>query len=706
MVNSSLATTLYVNPVTGNDGNAGSRLSPLKSLTRALKISTKSTIIQLSFGTYHVPTGEVFPLVIPTGVIVVGNEPSKGAGIVILGSGTYQSPSFGGQNITILLLGDASLRGVTVTNTTEKGTGVWIESTAPTLSNNTFINCAREGVFATGTAKPAIQDNVFVQNAASALVMARNSKGEVLRNTFQKNALGIAISDAAAPLVANNIITENKTAIALSRDARPVLRQNLIAKNSQGGLLVNGNAIPDLGSIQDPADNIFRENKEFDLQNITPQQLISIGNQLNPTLVKGAVDFLAATADSPGAIAVSTSFPDLGGHWAVVFVEALVSKGLISGFPDGKFGPESPITRAQYAAIIAKTFQLPAANKNSNFTDVKPDFWAKAAIISAANMGFISGFPDGTFRPNQNLTKIQAIVSIVNGLKFSGGNPNVLTTYRDRAQIPSYATNALAIATQKLLVVNYPEAEQLEPMREITRAEVAALIYQALIAIGKEKAIASPYIVNPGIDLPSFSDLQGHWAEMFIRALVSMDLTSGFADGSYQPNQLMTRAQYAALIAVALNPVAKRPAPEFTDVAENFWATKAIQIAASGGFVSGFSDNTFRPNQNVQRLQVIVSLVNGLALAPASSDLLLAYSDADAIPDYAKKAIATATKQQIVVNYPQPQQLLPAREATRAEVAAMVYQALVAINRAPIINSPYIVLPAISWPSKIKSTAF
>jgi hypothetical protein len=666
-------------------------LSPFKSLTRALKTSTKSTIIQLGAGTYNAATGEVFPLIIPAGVIVVGSEANKGAGIVISGSGTYQSPSFGVQNITLLLLGDASLRGVTVTNATAKGTGVWIESTAPTVTNNTFINCAREGIFTTGAAKPAILDNVFLQNAASGLTMARYSKGEVLRNVFQKNALGIAISDFAAPLVANNKLLENQTAIALSRDARPVLRQNQITKNTQGGLLVNGNAVPDLGNTQDPAGNIFRENKEFDLQNVTPQQLLSVGNQLNPIQVIGPVEFLTATTDTPNKVSIGTSFYDLGGHWAVAFVEALVNEGAISGFPDGTFKPEAPITRAQYAAIIAKTFSLPTGNKNSKFADIKPDFWAASAILSAANMGFVSGFPDGTFRPGQNLTKIQAIVSIVNGLKFSGGNPNVLTVYRDRAQIPSYATNAVAVATQKLLVVNYPQPEQLEPLREITRAEVAAIIYQGLVASGKQKAIASPYIVNPDVDIPSFTDLKGHWAEAFIRALVSLDLTRGFADGSYKPDKPMTRAQYAALVAVAFNPTAKRPAIEFTDVAKDFWAYQAIQTAASGGFVSGFSDRTFRPDQNVQRLQVIVSLVNGLALPPADINALLAYSDRQVIPEYARNAVATATQQQIVVNYPDPKQLVPVREATRAEVAAMVYQALVAIKRTPAINSPYIV---------------
>lgn len=690
MVNSTLVTTLYVNPVTGNDANDGSRLSPFKSLTRALKANKTPAIIQLASGIYSKASGEVFPLVIPAGVTVMGNEATKGAGISISGSGEYSSPSFGVQNMTLLLLGDASLVGVTVTNPIAKGTGVWIESAAPNVANNTFSNCGREGIFTTGTAKPAILDNLFVQNAASGLMMARNSKGEVLRNVFQKNPLGIAISDFAAPLIANNKLSDNRSAIALSRDARPVLRNNLIANNTQGGLLVNGNAVPDLGSNQDAAGNIFQGNGEFDLQNATSVQLVSAGNQLNPTQVKGQVEFIAAIEDNLQQISIGTSFADLIGHWAAAFVEALVSRGAISGFPDGTFRPDAPINRAQYAAIIAKTFQLPPSNKNK-FPDVKSDFWAAAAIASAAESGFISGFPDGTFRPGQNLTKVQAIVSIVNGLKLSGGNPNLLTVYRDRAQIPSYATNAVAVATQKLLIVNYPQSDLLEPLRDITRAEVAVLIYQALVASSKEKAIASAFLVSPDVDVPSFSDLTGHWAEPFIRGLASMNLTHGFADGKYQPDKPMTRAQYAALIAVAFNPTPKRLAPDFTDVPKNFWAYEAIQIAASGGFVSGFSDRTFRPDRNVQRLQAIVSLVNGLALPAANGNTSLPYSDSNAIPDSAQKAVMTATQQKIVVNYPDPQQLAPTREATRAEVAAMVYQALVAIERLPNINSRYIV---------------
>ncbi|MDB9318191.1 S-layer homology domain-containing protein [Nodularia spumigena] len=692
MVNSTLFATIYVNPVQGNDTNIGSRSSPFKSLTRALKATKTAVIIQLTSGTYSVANGEVFPIVISGGVTVIGNEANKGAGIVISGSGEYETPSFGRQSMTLLLQGNASLLGVTVTNPVPKGTGIWIESAATNVANNTFVNCGREGIFVTGNAKPAIVDNVFRQNSASGLMMARHSKGEVLRNVFQKNSLGIAISDYAAPLIANNTISDNRSAIALSRNARPVLRHNRITKNTQGGMLVNGDAIPDLGNNQDAAGNIFLNNNLYDLHNNTPQPLVSAGNQLNPTQVKGRVDFIAVLEDHPRSISGSSSiFSDLAGHWTADFVEALVQRGAISGFPDGTFAPDSPINRAQYAAIIAKIFKLQIRNAGSKFTDVNSSFWAASAISQTAEMGFISGFPDRTFRPGQNLTKVQAIVSIVNGLKLTGGNPQVLNVYRDRTQIPSYATNAVAIATQSLLVVNYPQTEQLEPLRDITRGEVATLIYQALVAKGEEKAIASPYIVSPDVNIPGFTDISGHWAEPFIRGLASMNLTHGFADGSYQPDKPMTRAEYAALVAVAFNPAPKRPPFDFTDISPDFWADEALQIASRGGFISGFNDRTFRPAENVQRIQVILSLVNGLTLPTADNNALLTYTDSQTIPNYARQAVVTATQQRIVVNYPNPKQLVPTREATRAEVAAMVYQALVAIQRASRINSTYIV---------------
>jgi Zn-dependent M28 family amino/carboxypeptidase len=153
----------------------------------------------------------------------------------------------------------------------------------------------------------------------------------------------------------------------------------------------------------------------------------------------------------------------------------------------------------------------------------------------------------------------------------------------------------------------------------------------------------------------------------------------------------MTRAQFAALIVKAFNPPTKRNSIKFKDIPDNFWAFKAIQQAYQGQFLSGFPDGNFRPNQNIQRVQIIVSLVNGLELSANTTKAVKAYDDQAKIPEYGKDEVITATQKQIIVNYPKLNLLNPITDATRAEVAVMVYQALVNAGRVAAINSPYIV---------------
>ena len=683
--------TLYVNPLTGKDTGAGNSKSPFKTLTKALTAASSETTIQLSPGTYNTSGGEVFPLVVPAGVTVLGHEPSKGKGILIVGSGKYTSPTFNQQNITLRLESIAQLRGVTLTNPVEKGTAVWVESTAPTIANNTFTGSGREGVFVTGTGKPLILDNIFMQNAASGIFLVRNAKGEVRRNLCQKTGHGIAMSDSAAPLVTDNNLVGNHSGIFLSRTAKPVLRRNLIEKNTNGGLVITGDARPDLGSSQDPAGNILRDNGQADLQNSTSFTLVSVGNQLNPARVSGPVTLRSSQV--PAAMTGPTQFSDLSNHWATGFIQGLVTRGLILGFPDGTFKPEASITRAEYAAIIAKTFDLPRQRGTSMgvFADVPADFWANSAIRVAAGMGFISGFPDGTFRPQQNLTRVQALVSLSSGLGLSGGNSNLLLFYGDRAQIPSYATVAIATATQRRLVVNYPKANQLEPMRNITRAEITALIYQALVATGRAETLASPYIVSPDLSLPSFSDIKQHWAAEFVRRLANLNLVTGFADGTFKPDEPLSRSQYAALVVKVFNPNPIRPDSKFNDIPADFWALPVISQVYRGGFLSGYPDQTFHPQQSLRKIELISSLVHGLSLPSADVKVLEIYEDRDSIPAYAKPAVAAATQAGIVVNYPNPNLLQPKQETTRADAIAFMYQALARTGRVSAINSPYIV---------------
>lgn len=211
----------------------------------------------------------------------------------------------------------------------------------------------------------------------------------------------------------------------------------------------------------------------------------------------GAVAPLVAPAPS---FAQNTTFSDVSSsYWASNFISELARRDIIAGFPDGTFKPDSPVTRAQFAAMLRKANQ--EFNKGSqrsaiNFRDVSSRYWAYSAIREAYTTGFMAGYPGNVFRPEQNIPREQVLVSLANGLEYSASSTTVLNYYNDAASVSSWARSPIAAATEKRMVVNYPTPKSLNPQRNATRAEVAAFIYQALVSEGQASMISSQYIVD------------------------------------------------------------------------------------------------------------------------------------------------------------------------------------------------------------------
>ncbi len=190
-------------------------------------------------------------------------------------------------------------------------------------------------------------------------------------------------------------------------------------------------------------------------------------------------------------------FPDIAHHWARPFIHRLQRQGVVNGFRDGTFRPEQTMTRAEYAAILQAAFQPVAIRKYIPFQDVPGDFWATPAIQAAYEGGFISGFPDNYFLPQNKITRLHIVLSLVAGLNIPKTTSLSLSqVYTDATQIPQYAVDAVNAATQAKIIINYPEAEVFNPNRPATRAEVTTLIYQALVFQDKILPIASRYIVE------------------------------------------------------------------------------------------------------------------------------------------------------------------------------------------------------------------
>lgn len=178
------------------------------------------------------------------------------------------------------------------------------------------------------------------------------------------------------------------------------------------------------------------------------------------------------------------SFSDTHDHWAEPFISALVKRKIVSGFPGNRYKPNAPVTRAEFAAMLAKAFHYRSQRQSpKSFPDVIIS-WQKQPIGKVYALGFMSGGPKGQFNPNQAITRLQALVALSSGLELAvpSNSTQVLNKqFRDADQIPKWAVKKVAATTRRKIVSNYPSAQELSPNRIATRAEVAAFIYQALV---------------------------------------------------------------------------------------------------------------------------------------------------------------------------------------------------------------------------------
>jgi parallel beta-helix repeat protein len=160
---------LFVNPMVGDDAsNGATQRSPFRSLTHALQVAQPNTIIMLAAGIYATDTGEVFPLMIPAGVMLQGDPSTRGENIVIEGGGSYTTATMGKQNVAIV--GAGQIVGVTVSNANLNGYGLWIESGSPIIANNTFKGSNLAGIAVMGDSTPTLRNNQFSQNRTGIVV--------------------------------------------------------------------------------------------------------------------------------------------------------------------------------------------------------------------------------------------------------------------------------------------------------------------------------------------------------------------------------------------------------------------------------------------------------------------------------------------------------------------------------------------------------
>lgn len=164
---------------------------------------------------------------------------------------------------------------------------------------------------------------------------------------------------------------------------------------------------------------------------------------------------------------------DIQGHWAEENITRWVEAGKLGGYEDGTFRPDNNITRAEFANILANLLSQPAETSKNPFSDVKEGDWYYSAVTKLLAYGAVS--EDETFRPSQNITRQDAMTMAGRAFCIASANDEVLDKFSDGDQVAAYAQTSVAGFVENGYLGGYPDGT-LRPLANITRAESVKLL--------------------------------------------------------------------------------------------------------------------------------------------------------------------------------------------------------------------------------------
>ena len=225
------------------------------------------------------------------------------------------------------------------------------------------------------------------------------------------------------------------------------------------------------------------------------------------------------------------------------------------------------------ALIYGETIKIEAKDEKGAISKLEYKV-TKNAVETVKAISYIKGYPDGTFKPQANVTRAEAaqmFATLLNG----GANFGTSSATRFSDASDNWFSKAVNYVVAKGLISGYPDGT-FKPNESITRAEFAQMI--------------SGYVKNEKKSTTDFQDVKDHWAKDAIDKLYGNKNVSGYPDGSFKPNAKITRAEAVTILnsvfdrnttALSLNNVNKSALNKFSDVNEGFWAYYNIIDAAN-----------------------------------------------------------------------------------------------------------------------------
>jgi tripeptidyl-peptidase-2 len=188
---------------------------------------------------------------------------------------------------------------------------------------------------------------------------------------------------------------------------------------------------------------------------------------------------------------MALNFSDISGYWAKDEILQLASMQIVGGY-NGKFNPDSPVTRAEFAAMIVKAIGMSdqaqiVKGSLTGYNDVPSSHWASGFIIVAKEMGMISGYSDNTFRPSLLIRRDEITSILVRALNqnLTNNQEKLQAGFIDEKDIPAWALSSVKIAYKYKLIGGFPDGS-FKPARSATRGETTVLVKKLLERLGAE----------------------------------------------------------------------------------------------------------------------------------------------------------------------------------------------------------------------------
>ncbi|BBI36720.1 S-layer homology domain-containing protein [Cohnella abietis] len=173
------------------------------------------------------------------------------------------------------------------------------------------------------------------------------------------------------------------------------------------------------------------------------------------------------------------SFSDIAAHWAEASIKQAVSAGIVKGYPDNTFKPGRTVTRAEFAVMLMNALKPQGDGAALTFTDkAMIGSWAQKSIAQAVYAGIISGYEDGSFRPNAEITRAEMAKMVAKALGLTGGTTEA-PGFADDKDIPNWAKDAVA-TIKNLGIIEGKGANQFAPGDKTTRAEAVTVLLKML----------------------------------------------------------------------------------------------------------------------------------------------------------------------------------------------------------------------------------